>query len=96
MFITREEDEHEEAIYRRTDHLHSEGSEAGLPVKELCRNYNISNATFYTWRKKYGGLDVSEARRLKALKEENARLKKLLAESMLDAEALKAALNRKY
>ncbi|WP_152638828.1 IS3 family transposase, partial [Marinobacter santoriniensis] len=70
-------------------------AEAGLPVKELCRNYNISDATFYTWRKKYGGLEVSEARRLKALEEENARLKKLLAESMLDSEALKAALNRK-
>ena len=55
-----------------------------------------SDATFYTWRKKYGGLEVSEARRLKALEEENARLKKLLAESMLDSEALKAALNRKY
>jgi len=70
-------------------------AEAGLPVKELCRKYNISDATFYTWRKKYGGLEVSEARRPKAL-EENARLKKLLAESMLDTEALKAALNRKY
>ena len=67
-------------------------AEAGLPVKELCRKYNISDATFYTWRKKYGGLEVSEARRLKALEEENARLKKLLAESMLDTEALKAAL----
>ncbi|MFT6420435.1 MAG: putative transposase [Porticoccus sp.] len=71
-------------------------AEAGLPVKELCRKYNISDATFYTWRKKYGGLEVSEARRLKALEEENARFKKLLAESMLDTEALKAALNRKY
>ena len=71
-------------------------AEAGLPVKELCRKHNISDATFYTWRKKYGGLEVSEARRLKALEEENARLKKLLAESMLDADALKAALNQKY
>ena len=71
-------------------------AEAGLPVKVLCRKYNISDATFYTWRKKYGGLEVSEARRLKALEEENTRLKKLLAESMLDTEALKAALNRKY
>jgi len=71
-------------------------AEAGLPVKELCRKHGISDATFYTWRKKYGGMDVSEARRLKALEEENARLKKLLAEAMLDTEALKAALNRKY
>ena len=71
-------------------------AEAGVPVKELCRKHNISDATFYTWRKKYGGMNVSDARRLKALEEENARLKKLLAESMLDAEALKAALNQKY
>jgi putative transposase len=71
-------------------------AEAGLPVQELCRKYNISDATFYIWRKKYGGLEVSEARRLKALEEEIARLKKLLAESMLDTKALKAALNRKY
>lgn len=71
-------------------------AEAGLPVKELCRKHGISDATFYTWRKKYGGMEVSEARRLKVLEEENARLKKLLAEAMLDTEALKAALNRKY
>lgn len=71
-------------------------AEAGLPVKELCQKCNIADATFYTRRKKYGGLEASEARRLKALEEENARLKKLLAESMLDTEALKAALNRKY
>ncbi len=71
-------------------------AEAGLPVKGLCRKYSISDATFYAWRKKYGGMEVSEARRLKALEEENTRLKKLLAESMLDAEALKAALSRKY
>ena len=71
-------------------------AEAGIPVKELCRKHNISDATFYTWRKKYSGMDVSDARRLKALEEENAKLKKLLAESMLGAEALKAALNQKY
>ncbi len=71
-------------------------AEAGLPIKELCRKHNISDVTFYTWRKKYGGLEVSEARRLKGLEQENAKLKKLLAGSMLDNEALKAALNRKY
>tara|TARA_Y100001933_G_scaffold246264_1_gene277856 strand:+ start:65 stop:334 length:270 start_codon:yes stop_codon:yes gene_type:complete len=71
-------------------------AEAGLAVKELCRKHNISDATFYTWRKKFGGMEVSEARRLKAVEDENARLKKLLAESLLDNEALKAALNRKY
>ncbi|SJN58589.1 Transposase [Vibrio ruber DSM 16370] len=71
-------------------------AEAGIPVRELCRKHGISDATFYTWRKKYAGMDVSEARRLKALEDENARLKKLLAEAMLDAEALKLALNQKY
>lgn len=71
-------------------------AEAGLPIKGLCRKHNISDVTFYTWRKKYGGMEVSEARRLKGLEQENAKLKKLLAESMLDNEALKAALNRKY
>ncbi len=71
-------------------------AEAGLPVRELCRKHSISDVTFYTWRKKYGGLEISEARRLKSLEQENARLKKLLAESMLDTEALKAALSRKY
>jgi len=71
-------------------------AEVGVPVKELCRKHNISDATFYNWRKKFGGLEVSEARRLKALEDENARLKKLLAESTLDNDALKAALHRKY
>lgn len=71
-------------------------AEAGLAVKELCRKQNISDATFYTWRKKFGGMEVSEARRLKTVEDENAKLKKLLAESLLDNEALKAALNRKY
>lgn len=64
-------------------------AEAGVLVKELCRKHNISDATFYTWRKKYHGMDVYDARRLKALEEENARLKKLLAESMLDAKRSK-------
>ena len=71
-------------------------TEAGVPVKELCRKYGFSDATFYNWPSKYGGMDISEARRLKALEAENARLKKLLAESMLDNEALKAALSGKY
>ena len=71
-------------------------AEAGVPVKELCRKYNISDATFYTWRKKFGGMETQDVRRLKQLEEENAKLKKLLAESMLDNEALKVALNRKY
>jgi putative transposase len=71
-------------------------AEAGLPVKELCRKHGFSDASFYTWRAKFGGMTVSEAKRLKELEQENARLKKLLAESMLDQEALKAALRGKY
>lgn len=70
-------------------------AESGVPVKELCRKYGFSDATFYNWRQKYGGLEVSEARRLKTLEAENRRLKKLLADSMLDNEALKAALSEK-
>lgn len=70
-------------------------AESGVAVKELCRKYGFSDATFYNWRQKYGGLEVSEARRLKTLEEENRRLKKLLADSMLDNEALKAALSEK-
>ncbi len=70
-------------------------AEAGVPVKELCRKHGFSDASYYTWRAKYGGMNVSEAKRLRELEAENAKLKKLLAESLLDAEALKAALGRK-
>ena len=69
-------------------------AEAGMPVKELCRKHGFSDASFYTWRAKYGGMDVTEAKRLKALEQENARLKKLLADTMLDKQALEAALRK--
>jgi putative transposase len=68
--------------------------EAGAKTEEVCRRHGISNATFYKWKAKYGGLDVSEARRLKSLEDENRRLKKLLAESMLDNAALKDLLGK--
>lgn len=68
--------------------------EAGLKTPELCRRHGISDATFYKWKAKYGGLEVSEARRLKALEDENRRLKKLLAEAMLDNAALKDILGK--
>ena len=71
-------------------------AEAGIPVKELCRKYGFSDASFYSWRSKFGGMDGSDAKRLKAMEQENARLKKLLAETMLDNEALEAALRKKY
>ena len=70
-------------------------AEAGVAVKELCRKHGFSDASFYTWRAKFGGMSVSEAKRLRELEAENAKLKKLLAESLLDVDALKAALGRK-
>jgi putative transposase len=70
--------------------------EAGVPVADLCRKHGVSNASIYNWKAKYGGMDVSEARRLKALEDENARLKKLLADSMLDNAALKDLLGKKW
>ena len=63
--------------------------EAGAKTVDVCRKYGISSATFYKWKAKYGGLDVSDARRLKALEDENAKLKRLLAEAMLDNAMLK-------
>jgi len=65
--------------------------EAGVSARELCRKHAISNATFYTWRKKYGGMEVPEVKRLKSPEEENARRRKLPAEAMLDREALQVA-----
>ena len=70
--------------------------EAGVPVADLCRKHGVSTASVYKWKAKYGGMDVSEARRLKALEDENARLKKLLADSMLDNAALKDLLGKKW
>ena len=70
--------------------------EAGLATADVCRKHGISGATFYKWKSKYGGLDVSEARRLKVLEDENARLKKLLAEAMLDNTMLKDIASKKW
>jgi putative transposase len=71
-------------------------ADGGVPVKELCRKYGFSDASFYLWRSKFGGMDVSDAKRLKGLEVENARLKKLLAESMLENEVSREALRKKY
>jgi putative transposase len=70
--------------------------DAGAKTAELCRRHGISSATFYAWKAKFGGMEVSDAKRLKALEEENARLKRLLAESLLDQAALKDLLSRKW
>jgi putative transposase len=71
-------------------------AEGGVPVKELARKHGFSDASFYLWRSKFGGMEVSDAKRLKALESENARLKKLLAESMLENEVSREALRRKF
>ena len=72
--------------------------QAGLPAAELCRKYgySVSGATFYKWRSKYGGMEVSDARKLKGLEDENRRLKKLLAESMLDVATLRELLAKNF
>jgi putative transposase len=70
--------------------------EAGAKAADLCRKHGISEATFYNWKAKYGGMEVSEAKRLKALEDENAKLKTLLAEQMLDVAALRELLSKKW
>jgi putative transposase len=70
--------------------------EAGASVAELCRKHGMSSATFYAWKAKFGGMDVSEARRLKALEAENAKLKRLYADAMLDNAGLKELLAKKW
>ena len=71
-------------------------AEAGVPVGELCRRLGISDVTFYRWKAKYGGLEVNEARRLRALEEENGRLKQIVADLTLDNQALKAVVSKKW
>jgi putative transposase len=71
-------------------------AEAGVPVKDLCRRMGIGDATFYHWKAKYGGLEVSEARRLRQLEEENGRLKRIVAHQALDIDALKVVLAKKW
>ena len=70
--------------------------EAGAETAEVCRRHGISGATIYAWKAKFGGMEASEAKRLKALEDENARLKRLLAETMLDNTALKDLLSKKW
>jgi len=69
---------------------------AGMSAGELCRKHGISDATFYKWRSRFGGMEVSDARKLKALDDENRKLKKLLAESMLDVSTLKEMLGKNF
>lgn len=70
--------------------------QAGLGAKELCRKHGVSDATFYKWRAKFGGMELSDAKKLKALEAENAKLKKLLAEQMMDVSTLKEMLGKNF
>lgn len=70
--------------------------DSGLPVKDLCRRNGFSEASYYLWRSKFSGMDVADAKRLKTLESENARLKKLLAEAMLENEAVREVLRKKW
>jgi putative transposase len=70
--------------------------EAGAKTQDICRKLGISDQTFYKWKSKFGGMDVSDAKRLRALEEENTKLKKLLAEQLLDNAALKEVLSKKW
>jgi putative transposase len=70
--------------------------QAGLSATELCRKHGISDATFYNWRSKYGGMEISEAKRLKQLEDENAKLKRLLAEQMMDVATLREMLGKNF
>jgi len=69
---------------------------AGLSASDVCRKHGISDATFYKWRSRFGGMEVSDARKLRALEDENRKLKKLLAESMLDVSTLKEMLGKNF
>ena len=71
-------------------------AEAGAVVTELCRKHGMSSATYYAWKAKFGGLEVSDARRLRALEDENAKLKRLLAEAIMDNAGLKDLLSKKW
>jgi putative transposase len=71
-------------------------ADAGMPIKDLCRRHGFSEASYYLWRSKFGGLSVSDARRLKVLEAENTKLKKLLAEAMLEQEVTREVLRKKW
>jgi putative transposase len=71
-------------------------ADAGVPIAELCRKHGMSNASFYKWRAKYGGMDVSSMKRMKELEDENSRLKKMYAEEKLKAEIISEALEKKW
>ena len=71
-------------------------ADSGLPIPDICRKYGVHQTTFYNWKAKYGGLSVSEARRLKSLEDENRRLKNIVADQTLDIQALKAVVSKNF
>ena len=83
-------------VHGRADYRVLREQEAGTKTADVCRRHGISTATLYAWKAKYGGMDVSEARRLRALEDENTKLKRLLADAMLDNVALKDLLTKKF
>ena len=92
----RQEIGREEEIYEEQIIGFLRDAEAGLAVAELCRRHGFSEASYYLWRSKFGGMNVSDAKRLKELEAENGRLKRLLAEAMLENEVTKEALRKKW
>jgi len=92
----KETDDEAQQVYGRTDHWDAEGTGSGMKTADVCRKHGISEGTFYKYKAKFGGMEVSDARRLKALEDENAKLKKLLAEQMLDNAILKDAASKKW
>ena len=96
-FCLREGAEHEEkSIQRGTDHWDIGEAEAGSPVKAVCAAHNISTATYHAWKRKFGGMEVSEAKRLRALEEENSRLKRLVADQAVQIHILKEVNAKKW
>src|SRR5215831_1989081 len=89
-------DDEAQPVQRGADYRDPAGAGGGAKTVEVCRKHGISDATFYKWKAKYGGLDVSDARRLKVLDDENTKLKKLLAEAMLDNAMLRDVTARKW
>jgi putative transposase len=91
-----ETDDEEEAVHGRADHRDPAGAGGGRQDGDLARKHGVSEATLYNWKAKFGGMDVSDAKRLKALEDENGKLKRLLADAMLDNTALKDLLSKKW
>jgi putative transposase len=86
----------EESVLGRADHRDPEGGRAGAPGDEVCRKHGISRQTIYRWKAKYDGMDVSEARRLRQIEDENRRLKQMVADQARDTQALKAVLQEQW